>query len=104
VDDHRAVVEAWPQPQRRADDQQRTQLLRGRDEGGDGGVDGVEHGILHHEVVDGVSGQAELREDGDGDGIVAERAGRVDDRLGVSRRVGDRDGDRAGGDRANPCR
>jgi hypothetical protein len=65
-------------------------------------VDGVEHGILHHEVVDRVAGQAELREDGDGDGIVAERARRVDDRLGVSRRVGDRDGDRAGGDPGEP--
>jgi hypothetical protein len=67
-------------------------------------VDGVEHGILHDEVVDGVSAQAELRKTATATASSCQRAGRIDDRLGVSRRVGDRDGIVHAATRANPCR
>ena len=69
VDHDGAVVEAVAVAQRRADDEHREEIGGCLDQPRDRRLDGVEHGILHHEVVDRVAGQAQLGEDGDGDGL-----------------------------------
>ena len=86
-------------PQRRADDEHGEEVGGCLDQPRDRRLDGVEHGILHHEVVDRVAGQAQLGEDARRRRR-PRRTSRADGehRLGVGGRVGDRDRDRARGD------
>ena len=98
VDDDGAVVEARAEEERRPDDEERSQRARRGGDIGDRGAGRVEHDVLHDEVVDRVAGEAEFGKDGDGGALVMRLAGRGDDSGGVPRRIGDRDGDRAGRD------
>ena len=66
-------------------------------------LDGVEQGVLHHQVVDRVAGQAQLGEDRDGDALVVAVARLGQHRLRVGGRVGDREGSVQAAMRANPC-
>ena len=54
--------------QRRTDDEHREEIRGCLDQAHDRRLDRVEHGILHHEVVDRVAGEAQLGEHRDGDG------------------------------------
>ena len=98
MDDHGAVVQARAEPQWRADDEERHQITRVRGDLGDRGAGGVEHDVLHDEVVDRVTGHAQFGEHRDGDAGVVGLARRGHDHLRVACRVGDRDRDRAGRD------
>jgi hypothetical protein len=93
-----AVVEPPLERERGADDEERHDPLRFVADLLDRGVHGVEHDVLHHEVVDRVPREAQLGEDRDGDRIVIELLRRVEDRARVARGIRDRDGDVAGGD------
>ena len=85
VDHDGAVVEAVAVAQRRADDEHREEIVGCLDQARDRRLDGVEHGILHHEVVDRVPGEAQLGEDRDGDGVGVAVAGGGEHGLGVRR-------------------
>ena len=85
VDHDGAVVEAVAVTQRRADDEHREELVGCLDQPRDRRLDGVEDGILHHEVVDRIAGEAQLGEDGDGDGIGIALPCRGEHRFGVRR-------------------
>ena len=98
VDHDGAVVEAVAVTQRRADDEHGEEIDGCLDQPHDGRLDGVEHGILHHEIVDRVPAETQLGEDGDGDRLGIALPGRVQHGLGVRGRVGDRDGNGAGRD------
>ena len=102
VDHDGAVVEAVAVAQRCAHHEHGEEILGCRHQRRDGGLDRVEHGILHHEIVDRVPGQAQLGEHRDGDGIGVALACRGKHRFRVADRVGDRDGDRAGRDAREP--
>ena len=102
VDHHGAVVEAVAVAQRCAHHEHGEEILGCRHQRRDGGLDRVEHGILHHEIVDRVPGQAQLGEHRDGDGIGVALPCRGKHRFRVTDRVGDRDGDRAGRDAREP--
>lgn len=98
VDHDGAVVEAVAVAQRRAHHEHREEVLGCLDQPEHRLLHGVEHGILEHEVVDGVAGQAQLGEDGDGHGVVVALACRGQHGVGIGGGIGDRDRDRAGGD------
>ena len=52
------------------------QVGAGLDDGPQGFLDGIEQDVLQEEVVDGVSGDAQLRVDADGDAARVKLAGR----------------------------
>ena len=98
MDHDRAVVEAVAVAQRRADDQHREEI--------DGCLDQPRdrpprRRRARHPASRGRRSrtrEAQLGEDGDGDGLGVALARRGEHRLGVRGRVGDRDGNGAGGD------
>lgn len=98
MDHDGAVVEARALPERCPHDEDGHEVDGCRDELLDRGDDGLEHDVLHHEVLDRVSREAQLGEDGDRCAVLIACACRVEDRRGVGLRVGDRNGDRARGD------
>ena len=72
MDDDGGVVEPAGEAQRRADDQDGEELVRGRDDLGDRRLDLVEERILQQQVLDGVGRQSQLGKDHDGRaGLVA---------------------------------
>jgi hypothetical protein len=83
---------------RRADDQDGQEVGARRCHRADRVANVVEHRVLEQQVLDRVAAQAELGEDRDGDAVVVAGVGLPQDRLGVGRRIGDRDRNRAGGD------
>ena len=98
VDDDRAVEHPGAVHERRADDQDGEQVRGTLHEVGDGLVHAGQQRVLEEQVVDGVAGERELREDRDRDTLVVALAGLRKDRPGVGRGVRDRHGDGAGGD------
>ncbi len=96
MDDASRVVEARTVPERGADDQDRQEVPRGRDHAGERDLDGVEQHVLEEQVLDRVTGQAELGEDRDRDAPFAAAPRRREDRLGVRGRVRDAGPDHAG--------
>ncbi len=98
VDDHGGVVDAVPVADGRADHQDRQQLGGGRDDVRDGPVDVVEQQVLQDDVFNGVTGQRQLRENGQRYAVVVALPGHPQDRLGVRRRVTDDGVMRARGD------
>ena len=102
VDDHGAVVEAVRMRQRRSDDDDGLEFHGGLANVLDGLEGGVQEGVLEQEVVDGVAGQAELGECGQGDAFQVAfpyELGRV---PGVVHRVRRGHGQRAGRDPHEP--
>ena len=69
--------------ERRTDDEHRAQVGGRRDDRGDAVAHGVEQRVLQQQVVDGVAGQAQLREDRDRDALVVAGARLPRARLGV---------------------
>ncbi len=65
-------------------------------------LDGVEQQVLQHDVLDRVPGQRQLREDGHGDAVVVAFARQPQNRLGIGRRIADRDLMGARGDTDKP--
>lgn len=98
MDDHGGVVDAVPVADGRADHQDRQQLGGGRDDVRDGPVDVVEQQVLQDDVFNGVTGQRQLRENGQRYAVVVALPGHPQDRLGVRRRVTDDGVMRARGD------
>ena len=98
VDDHGGVEQPGLVAQRGADDEHRQQIGGGLDDLRQALVDRVEQGVLTQQVVDGVAGQRQFREQRDRDTEVGAAPADVDDALGVAHRVGDRDVGRARGD------
>ena len=70
VDDHRTVVEPVALGQRRADNEHRHEFDGCGDQCLDRVLDGIEQDVLQHEVVDGVTGEAELREHREADVVL----------------------------------
>ena len=89
-------------PERGADDDERQQLRGRLGDRDDGLVDGVEKDVLEEEVVDGVAGQAQLREEGDGHALVVAGPDLDEHPFGVGRGVRQRDGQGARGDPGEP--
>ena len=104
VDDHRAVEDPGAVDQRCADDQHRPQRGGRGDHLGDRRVRGVEQRVLEQQVVDGVAGQAQLREHRDRDAVLVGLLGHRDDLRRVGRGVGDGHGQRARRDPREPVR
>ncbi len=102
MDHDGAVVETVAMAQRRTHHEHREEIVGCRHQRRDGRLDRIEHGILHHEIVDRVTGQAQFRKHGDGDCVGVAFASRHEHGLGVASRIGDRDGDRAGRDAREP--
>lgn len=98
MDDHGGVVDAVPVADGRADHQDRQQLGGGRDDVRDGPVDVVEQQVLQDDVFNGVTGQRQLRENGQRYAVVVALPGHPQDRLGVRRGVTDDGVMRARGD------
>ncbi len=86
MDHDRAVVEAVAVAQRRTHHEHREELFGCRHQRRDGRLDRVEHGILHHEIVDRVPGEAQLGEHGHGDGVGVALARGGEHRFGVALR------------------
>ena len=90
VDHHRGVVDPVAVPQRGSDDEHRQELPRGRDDVGQRHADGVEQGVLHEDVLDGVARQRQLREHHQGHAVVMAVAGHAQHGFRVGRGVGQR--------------
>ena len=90
MNDHGSVVDPVPVTQRGADHQHRQQLGGSRDDITQGVLDGVEQHVLQQDVLDGVPGQRQLREDGQGGTVVVALASQPQHRRGIGRRVADR--------------
>ena len=72
MDDDGGVVQPAGEAQRRADDQDGKELVRGRDDLGDRRLDLVQERVLQQQVLDGVGRQPQLGKDHDGRaGLVA---------------------------------
>ena len=72
MDDDGGVVQPAGEPERRADDQDGKELVRGRDDLGDRGLDLVQQRVLQQQVFYGVGRQSQLGKDHDGRaGLVA---------------------------------
>ena len=102
VDDDGAVVDPVAVAQRRPDHDQRQQVGRALDHGGERALDVVEHGVLQHEVLERVAGQRQLGEERHDDALLRALARAAQHHLRVGGRVGDRDAARAGGDAGEP--
>ncbi len=98
VDDDCAVEHASAVHERGADDQDGEQICRRLDDVGDGLVHALQQGVLQEQVVGGVAGERQLREDGDGDALLVALAGLGEDGAGVGGGIRERHGDGAGGD------
>ncbi len=75
VDDDRGVEQPGLVPQRRADDEHRQQVGRRLDDGRQAVVHRVEQGVLAQQIVDGVAGQRQFREQRDRDALRPSSAG-----------------------------
>ena len=84
--------------QGRPDHDEGEQLCGGLGDRDDRLVDRVEEDVLEEEVVDGVAGQAQLREEGDGHALVVAGPHLGEDPFGVGRGVRERDRQGARGD------
>ncbi len=102
VDDHGGVVDAMPVAQRGADHQYRQQLGRCGDNVAHGVLDRVQQHVLQQDVLDGVAGQRQFRENGQRHTLVVALAGQPQHRGGVGRGVADRGVMSARGDPGKP--
>ena len=98
MDHDGAVVQAVAVAKRRSDDEHRQQVDGGFDDLPDRRRDRVEDGILHHQIVDRIPGQAQFGKDRDGGRVGVADACRMQHGRGIGGGIGDRDGDRPGGD------
>ena len=97
VNHHRGVVDPMQVSQGCANHQHRQQVGRSRDDVGHRGLNGVEQAVLHQDVVKGVPGQRQLREDRNRDTVVVAGPRDPQHRLGVGGRFGEHRAVRAGG-------
>ena len=102
VDDHGGVVDAVPVAQRSADHQHRQQVGGSGDDVAHGILDRVQQHVLQQDVLDGVAGQRQLRENGQCHAVVVALPGQPQHRGGVGRGVADRRVVRARGDPGKP--
>ena len=95
MDDHRAVVDPMPVPQRCAQHEHRQQSRRSGHDLAERHHDLVEQRVLQQQVLDRVPGEAQLGEHGHGDALLRAPASLPQDGLGVGARLGDHGLDRA---------
>ena len=98
MDHHRRVEQPGLLAQRGTHDEHRQQVGGRLDDLRQALVYGIEQGVLTQQVVDGVAGQRQLREQRDRDAQLRTTPADVDDARCVAHRVGDRDVGRARGD------
>jgi hypothetical protein len=102
VDEDGGVVNTMPIAQRGTDNQHRQQVSRSGDDVGQGILDGVQQHVLQQDVLDGIPGQRQLRENGHRDAVVVAQLSKPEHRGRVGRRVADRGVVRARGDPGKP--
>ncbi len=84
-------------PQGRADQQNRVEVLAGRDDGLDGCFNGVKQDILAEQIVDGIARDAQLRKHHKGHMLAVALTSELQDRGSVELGIGDLALRRAGG-------
>ena len=87
VDDDRAVKELALEAQRRADEEHGGEVRAGFDELGQGVLRRVEQGVLMEQILVGIGGDPQFREERDGSVGFGGAAGEAKDALEVERRV-----------------
>ena len=98
MDRDAAIVEPAPPTQRRADDEDRQELLADGDQPLELRRDRVEHRVLEQQVVDRIGRQAQLGKDHQRDAGLVGLGQQLQHLVAVLRRLGHRDLRHAGGD------
>ncbi len=96
MDDHAAIVEVSPVPQRRPDGKDRKEVAACGDQPIELPLHFVEHRVLEQQIIDRIGGNPELREHHQGDAGLVARSEEIEDIVGILPRIGDCDMGNAG--------